>query len=189
MSRIVLATTLTANYGIYGPAFELMENVARPGAEEYLDNEKYELRHWDRARPDSLAPFMAQLNQIRRDNIALQADSTLRFHYTSNDSLLCYSKTNFRAGLGEAQAEAKEPVLVVVNLDPVSTQSGFVYLDLESLGIEADERFQAHDLLTESRYPWSGVTNYVELDPGKCPAHVFRLRTLARSESDFDYYV
>jgi starch synthase (maltosyl-transferring) len=185
MSRIVLATTLTANYGIYGPAFELMENVPRPGSEEYLDNEKYELRHWDRARPDSLAPFITELNRIRRENIALQTDSTLTFHETDNAALLCYSKTNPRAD----ESEGKEPVLVVVNLDPWSTQSGFVHLNLDVLGLRADARFQAHDLLTESRYPWVGATNYVELDPWKCPAHIFRLRTLSRTERDLDYYV
>jgi len=187
MARIVLATTLTANYGIYGPAFELMERTPRAGAEEYVDNEKYELRHWDRDSPDSLAPFIARLNRIRHENPALQYDSTLLFHYCDNEQLLCYSKTPVLEAPDVANPSG--PILVVVNLDPHNRQSGFLHLDLDALGIEADTPFQVHDLLSGDRYRWLGASNYVELDPWISPAHVFRVRTRVLSEQDFEYYL
>jgi starch synthase (maltosyl-transferring) len=186
MARIVLAATLTANYGIYGPALELMERVPRPGAEEYIDNEKYQLRHWDRDRPDSLAPFVGRLNRIRHDNVALQHDSTLRFHYCDNEQLLCYSKTP--PSDPDRHADTAGPILVVVNLDPHNPQRGFVHLDLEVLDLADDSTFQVHDLLSDDRYTWTGAANYVELNPWVSPAHVFRVRTHARSEHDFEYF-
>src|SRR5690606_15958661 len=94
MSRLVLAATLGASYGIYGPAFELMEHVARePGSEEYLDSEKYQIRFWDLERADSLREFIARVNRIRAENAPLQSDHGLRFHHIDNDSLIAYSKT------------------------------------------------------------------------------------------------
>src|SRR6185503_12661162 len=91
--RLTLAATLAANYGIYGPAFELMENAPRDNvSEEYLNSEKYEIKHWDWERPDSLAPFIARVNAIRRTNPALQSDWSLHFHPVDNDLLICYSK-------------------------------------------------------------------------------------------------
>jgi starch synthase (maltosyl-transferring) len=169
--RLVLAATLAANYGIYGPAFELGEHAARErNSEEYLDSEKYELRHWDLERPGTLAPLIGMVNGIRRANPALQSDWSLRFHRTDNPQLLCYSK---RAG--------DNVILVVVNLDPRNPQSGWTDLDLAALGVDAlhgsEPRLEVHDLLADARYAWQGRRNYVRLDPAQAPAHIFRVRT------------
>jgi starch synthase (maltosyl-transferring) len=181
MIRLVLAATLAASYGIYGPAFELMENQPREaGSEEYLDSEKYQIRHWDLNRADSLRDFVGRVNRIRRDNPALHWDWSLRFHPVDNESLLCYSKTS---------VDGTNMVLTVVNLDPHHTQSGWVELPLEELGLEAERPFQAHDLLSGAHFLWHGVRNYVSLDPQQVPAHIFRLRRRVRSEHDFDYFM
>jgi starch synthase (maltosyl-transferring) len=181
MSRIALAATLGASYGIYGPAFELLEHEARePGSEEYLDSEKYQLRHWNLDRPDSLREYIARLNRLRRANPALQTDRGLRFHSVDNDALIAYSKR--APGAGHA-------VLCVVNLDPHNAQSGWLDLDLEALGLDVDRAFQAHDQLSDARYLWRGPRNYVSLDPRHSPAHVFRVRGKVRSEHDFDYFL
>ena len=181
MIRLVLAATLAANYGIYGPAFELAEARARePGSEEYLDSEKYQLRRWDLDRPDSLRDFIARVNRVRRENTALHGDWSLRFHSVDNDKLICYSKTS---------EDLNDIVLVVVNLDPHYRQSGWVDLPLDMLGVQGEQPYQMHDMLSDSRFIWNGARNYVELDPQVAPAHVFRLRRRVRSEHDFDYYM
>ncbi|MEO5765240.1 MAG: maltotransferase domain-containing protein [Casimicrobiaceae bacterium] len=181
MSRLVLAATLAGNYGIYGPAFELLEGVARePGTEEYLDSEKYQLRQWDLEREDSLAGLIGRVNAARRGNPALQRDDGLRFVAVDNDELIAYTKVD---------AEGANVLLIVVNLDPHHTQSGWVSLDLADLGIAADQTFQVHDLLTDVRYLWTGAHNFVMLDPARVPAHVFRLRHHLRTEHDFDYFL
>ncbi len=178
VQRLVLAATLSSSYGIYGPAFELMESEARPGSGEYRNNEKYELRDWDVERADSLRDVIARVNAIRRDHPALQDNRELRFHAIDNDALLAYSK-----------AAGDDVVLVVVNLDPHHTQSGFLELDLPALGIDPQDAYQAHDLLGGGRYAWHGARNYVELDPSVSPAQVFQLRRRLRTEHDFDYFV
>jgi starch synthase (maltosyl-transferring) len=177
--RLVLAGTLGASYGIYGPAFELGENVPRaPGSEEYLNSEKYELKHRDLDDPASLRPLITSLNRARREHRALQRDHTLRFHSTDNPLLLCYSKT----------ADESDTVIVVVNLDPFHRQAGVVELDLESLGLSPDQAFEADDLLTGSRFLWQGPRNFVELEPSTLPAHLLRVRRRVRTERDFDYF-
>jgi starch synthase (maltosyl-transferring) len=181
MVRLVLAATMSANYGIYGPAFELMEHEPRePGSEEYLDSEKYQLRQWNLRRADSLRDFIARVNRIRRDNPALQHDGNLEFHDIDNDSLIAYSKTADEGG---------DSVLVIVNLDPHHTQTGWLRLDLTPLGVPADNAFQAHDLLSGARFLWKGARNYVALDPAHTPAHLFRIRRKVRTERDFDYFL
>jgi starch synthase (maltosyl-transferring) len=180
VQRLVLAATLAASYGIYGPAYELCEHVARErGSEEYLDSEKYQLRAWDLGRPGSLAETIALLNRIRRENPALQTNDGLRFHPADNDALLCYSK---------ATPDLGNVILVAVNLDPHHVQAGLVELPLAELGVEPDRPFQVHDLLTGARYLWHGPRNFVQLDPQAAPAHVFRLRRHVRSEEDFDTF-
>jgi starch synthase (maltosyl-transferring) len=180
IQRLVLAATLGASYGIYGPAFELLESRPRErGSEEYLDSEKYQLRHWDLAAPHSLRDLIALVNRLRRENPALTTDSGLRFHPTDNEQLLCYSKS----------AEAVDnTVIAIVNLDPHHVQSGWMDLDLPRLGLESGRPFQVHDLLTGARYLWSGARNFVQLDPQQTPAHLFRVRRRVRSEQDFDYF-
>ncbi len=182
MARLVLAATLAANYGIYGPAFELLEHVPRePGAEEYLNSEKYELKQWDLQRPDSLAAFIGRVNAARRDNPALQSDRGLVFMPTDNPELIAYAKVAQANGQTHPNA-----VLVVVNLDFHHVQSGWVTLDLDALHLDASQPFHVHDLLTDARYLWSGARNYIELDPARVPAHVFRVRRGVHNERDFD---
>ena len=180
VSRVTLAATLAASYGIYGPAYELLENEPRErGSEEYRSSEKYEIRRWDLDRPDSLFHFIARLNRIRKDNPALQSDWSLRFHPIDNDMLICYSK---------ATEDLDNIILVAVNLDPDHRQSGFVELPLAEWGMETDESYQVHDLLADVRYLWQGTRNYVELDPRGAQAHVFRVRRRILSEEDFDHF-
>ncbi len=180
MIRFILAATLGANYGIYGPAFELCENTARdPGGEEYLDSEKYEIKSWDWESPRSLKDFIARINGIRRDNPALQSDAHLRFHETDNAAVICYSKST---------DDLSDIVIVLCNLDPFHTQTGWIELDLASLGLDARRAFQAHDLLGDGRFLWRGARNYFELTPESLPAHVMKVRKLVRTERDFDYY-
>jgi starch synthase (maltosyl-transferring) len=168
MVRLILAATLGANYGIYGPAFELCENIPRePGSEEYLNSGKYELKHWDLTNSRSLRDFMTLVNYIRRTNPALQQDRSLRFHQTDNPSLICYSKV---------AEDLSNAILVVVNLDARYTQSGWVNLDLASLRIAADRSFPVRDLLGGGAYVWRGPRNYVRLTPESLPAHVLLVR-------------
>ena len=169
VARLVLAATLGANFGIYGPVFELQENVAKvPGSEEYLNSEKYEIKYWDRDEPASLKDVIGRVNRIRRDNAALRADRGLTFHHTDNEELICYSK---------ATDDRSNVVLVVVNLDYHWKQSGWVDLPLEELGLDPNLPYQVHDLLTDARYMWHGPRNYVELNPQLIPAHIFRVQS------------
>ena len=181
VSRLVLAATLGSNYGIYGPPFELCERLPREvRSEEYLDSEKYEIRHWERERLESLKDLITRVNRIRRDNPALHGDRRLVFHGSGNPQLVCYSK---------ATESRDNVVLVTVNLDPHHTQSGWVDLDTAELGIASDETYQVHDLISGARFLWSGSRNYVELDPRVVPAHIFRVRRHLRTERDFDYFL
>ncbi len=179
ISRYVLAATLSSVCGIYGPAFELMER--RPlheGSEEYRSSEKYQIRNWDLERADSLAPLLTQVNQARRAHPALQRPARLVFHPTDNDMILSYSKRN-----------GDDVLLMVVSLDPHHTQSGWVTLDLDVLGVDPSQRFTMHDALTDRRYQWDGQHNFVQLDPAGIPAHIFTVRGQTRTEEGFDYFV
>jgi starch synthase (maltosyl-transferring) len=179
VQRLILAATLGASYGIYGPPFELMEHLPRErGSEEYLDSEKYQLRQWDLDRADSLREMIALVNRIRRESPALQADHSLRFHEAENEQVLCYSK-----------AAGDNLIVVAVNLDPHHTQSSWIALDLEEMGLAPGQQLQVHDLLTGARYLWHGSRNFVQLDPHQVPAHILRVRRRVRSERDFDYFI
>jgi starch synthase (maltosyl-transferring) len=181
VARFVLAATLGASYGIYGPAFELGENVARePGSEEYLNSEKYEIRLWDLDRPDSLKELIARVNRIRKENSAFHANDTLEFHAVDNPEIICFSKRS---------EDGSNTVVVTVNLDPHHVQSGWVELPLEQLGLPAQQPYQMHELLTEARYLWHGPRNFVRLDPQSIPAQIFRVRQYMRREQDFDYFM
>ena len=181
MIRLILAATLGASYGIYGPAFELCENrPLRPGSEEYLYSEKYEIKNWDVNRADSLKGLIARVNQVRRANPALWSNERLRFHSVDNHQLIAYSKTT---------EDLANIILVIVNLDPHYTQSGWLDLPLEYFGLDPHQAFQAHDLITDERYLWQGTRNYVELNPLIMPAHILRIRRRVRSERDFDYFM
>ncbi len=180
-ARLVLAATLGANYGIYGPAFELGENTARePHSEEYLDSEKYQIRSWDIDRPDSLKPFITRVNRIRRENPALQRDWNLHFHSVDNEQLIAYSKHT---------DDFSNIILVVVNLDPHHTHSGWLEFLPETVGLAPQQTFQVHDLLSDARYLWQASRNFVELNPQIVPAHIFVVRRKVRTEHDFDYFL
>jgi len=179
--RLILAATLGASYGIYGPAFELLEHKARePGSEEYLDSEKYQIRVWPLDHPDSLHDLIARVNRIRHENAALQSDRGLRFHDIDNESLIAYSKTT---------EDGVDSVLVIVNLDPHHEHSGWLNLKLADLGVSDEKPFQVHDLLSDARFLWQGARNYVALNPAQSPAHIFRIRRRVRTERDFDYFL
>ncbi len=166
-ARLILAATLGASYGIYGPAFELCENAPRePGSEEYLNSEKYELKAWETGRPDGLKELITRINRIRRENPALQWNGGLEFHPVDNDRLLCYSKSS---------PDGANRLLVVVNLDPKHAQAGTVDLPPERLGFTSPS-FAVEDLLSGSSYSWHGSRHYVELNPAQAPAHLFRVR-------------
>jgi starch synthase (maltosyl-transferring) len=170
VSRLVLAATLGASYGIYGPAFELCENrPVRSGSEEYLDSEKYQIRVWDIASLNSLRDLISHVNGIRRSSLALQVNSGLKFHHLDNEKLIAYSKTS---------EDGSDTLLIVVNLDPYNTQSGWVDVAVEELRLGVQESYQLHDLLTDARYVWHGSRNYVQLDPAVLPAHIFRVHPI-----------
>jgi len=181
MARVALAATLAASYGIYGPAYELLEHAAlREGSEEYMDSEKFQLRAWDRDRPDSLAEFIALLNRVRRENPALQSDAGLRFLRIDNEQMLAYAKMT---------PDLSNIVVCVVNLDPHHAQSGWLELDADLMGMAPQQACQMHDLVSGARFLWHGDRNFVSLDPQRSPVHVMRLRRHLRRESDFDYFL
>jgi len=181
MARYILAATLGASYGIYGPAFELCANTAREiGSEEYLDSEKYEIKHWDLNQSGNLTDLITTVNRVRRQNLALHSNDRLEFHPVDNEQIIAYSKSTL---------ELDNIILTVVNLDPHHVQSGWVSLLLDKLGIQHDASYQVHDFLTGARYLWHGSRNYVELNPATFPAHIFRVRRHIRSEQDFDYFM
>lgn len=179
--RLTLAATLGANYGIYGPAFELCENSPlTPGSEEYLDSEKYEIKYRDLDSSWSLKDFIARINRIRKENPALHKDWNLCFHDVDNPVLLCYSKTT---------EDKSNIVVVVVNLDFRYTQSGWIQLNLAALGLDERQPYQAHDMLSGSRFLWQGARNYVACNPQEIPVHILAIRRKVRTEKDFDYYL
>ena len=181
MARLVLAATLGANYGIYGPPFELCESQARePGSEEYLDSEKYQIRHWDLKKPHALSAYITRVNTIRRQNKALQQDWNLEFCSVDNDQIIAYRKYS---------DDGENHVLTVVNLDPHHTQSGWMMLPLDELGLKPDQSYVLHDALGDGRYLWSGSRVFVELNPSQSPAQIFVLRRRVRHESDFEYFL
>ena len=198
-ARFVLAATLSSAYGIYGPPYEHVDHRQHPDREEYLDNEKYEVRAWNWDDPTSLQPLMKRVNRIRRENPALQHMRNVRFHETDNEHLIAYSKhVPFQVedrggpdaggaasgGAGAGGDGAATPpsdsnlILTVVNLDYRNAQAGWVTLDLEALGLPADRPFRVRDLLGGTSFTWQGASNFVELRPHEMPAHVFRVETM-----------
>jgi starch synthase (maltosyl-transferring) len=167
--RLALAATLSPTYGVYS-GFELIERTpVRPGSEEYLDSEKYELRARDWDAPGNLNGYIQRVNAIRAANRALQLYTNLSFHDADNPHIISYSKVS---------EDGTNRILVVANLDPHNTQEATVRLDGAALGVGPDSHFAVHDLLTERRWVWNGAANYVRLDPHDEPVHVFRLEPL-----------
>ena len=165
--RLILAATLGATYGIYS-GYELAENVpVKPGSEEYLDSEKYQIRLRNYEDPHSLAEMVGRINTIRRDHPALQRDRGLRFHDTDNSQIICYSKRS---------ADGSDLILVVVNLDPRHMQHGFIRLPLSDWGLPDYATVEVFDLISMERYYWRGEWNYVRLDPQARVGHVLQVR-------------
>jgi starch synthase (maltosyl-transferring) len=176
--RVALAATLSSSYGIYS-GYELCENTpVKPGKEEYLDSEKYQLVRRDLESPHSLAPFITALNRIRRDNPALQEYSNLTFHAAHNDRVIFYRKST---------ADRTNNVLVAVSLDPYGPQEAVLDVPLRELGIAEDELFQVHEQLSGVRALWQGPASHVRLTPEE-PAAIWQVLRFRRSEKTFDYY-
>ncbi len=178
--RAVLAATLSSNYGVYGPAFELCVKDALPGREEYLDSEKYEIKHWDMNAPVNIRGLITQLNSIRRDNPALQLTRNIRFCRFDNDQMLAYYK---------ATGDYSNILLMVVNLDPYHVQSGWLQVPLQDLGINKDRPYTAENLLTGEKYIWQGESIQLSLDPHQAPAFIVRLSKELRREEGFDFFL
>ncbi len=166
--RYVLAATLSSNMGIYS-GYELCENVPRPGVEEYIDNEKYELKWRDWNQPHSIAPFIARVNQARHEHPALQRTNNLRFLHADNDNIIAYVKQS---------EDRRDTILTVVNLDPFHWHECTVYVPFSELGLyQGRTPLVAEDLITGAKYPWRDGGNYVRLDPNHEPAHILWLHT------------
>lgn len=163
--RLILAATLGASYGIYGPPYELCEARAFPGTEDYVDSEKYQVRQWDWDRPGHLKDLITQVNRIRRDNPALHLNNNLRFYSVDNPNLLFYGKQSL---------DGSNTILVVVNLDPHHAQEGSVQVPKAELGLP--EQYSVEDLLTGALYHWRDASNYVKLDPAVASAHILRVK-------------
>ena len=178
--RYLLAATLSSNIGIYGPAFELCVSEAVQGKEEYLNSEKYEIKHWDIDDPKSLREIITRMNRIRRENKALQTTWNLEFYETENENLLCY---------GKATEDGENALIIVVNLDPFHTQSGWVRVPVKELGLGEHQPYLVHDLIGEDKYIWEGERNFVEINPQVMPGNIFRVRKKLKRETDFDYFL
>jgi starch synthase (maltosyl-transferring) len=165
--RLILAATLGASYGIYS-GYELCENVpVKPGSEEYLDSEKYQIRLRDYDNPASLSELIGRINAIRREHPALHRDRGLRFHQTDNPHIMCYSKRS---------EDGSDLVLIVVNLDAHHMQHGFVQLPLQEWGLSAGASLEVLDLISTERYYWRGEWNYVRLDPQARVGHILHVQ-------------
>jgi len=165
--RLILAATLGASYGIYS-GYELCENVpVKPGSEEYLDSEKYQIRLRDYDTPASLSELIGRINAIRREHPALQRDRGLRFHQTDNPHIICYSKRS---------EDGSDLILVIVNLDAHHMQHGFIQLPLGDWGLSAAASIEVLDLISTERYYWRGEWNYVRLDPQARVGHILHVQ-------------
>lgn len=177
--RLVLAATLSSSYGIYGPSFELAVNEAIPGKEEFLNSEKYEIKHWDWSGGQKLRQMISSLNTIRQNNPALQDFRNVKFYPIDNDYLLFYVKIT---------GDMSNAIMVIVNLDPFNPQSGKLQIPLKDLGIDSVQPYLLEDQLSGQRFIWSGTENFITIDPLKTPAFVFKLHKQFKKESSFDYY-
>ncbi|WP_276372294.1 alpha-1,4-glucan--maltose-1-phosphate maltosyltransferase [Chryseolinea sp. H1M3-3] len=164
--RLALAATLASNYGIYGPAYEWHDNIPVQGKEEYYNSEKYEVKHHDWKKTNRMTDIIALVNAARKNNKALQSTWNLQFCFIENENLLAYLK---------ATDDLSNIMLVVVNLDPNTRQSGYLQLPLGTLRINGGVNVKVHDVITDEQYTWTQEWNYIELDPYKMPFHLFKL--------------
>src|SRR5947208_9659554 len=166
MSRVLMAATLSPLYGVYS-GYELCEDEALPGREEYLDSEKYQFKERDWNAPGNIKDWIARVKKIRRENRALQFYDNLHFYNADNDAILFY---------GKMTPAGDNIIFVAVNLDPYRRQHSMIDLPIELFGYNEGQPYEVHDLLDDSRYTWYGRRNYVVLDPFNRPAHIFRIR-------------
>ncbi|NOS93702.1 MAG: alpha-1,4-glucan--maltose-1-phosphate maltosyltransferase [Cyclobacteriaceae bacterium] len=164
--RYALAATLSSNYGVYGPSYEFLENTPIEGREEYLNSEKFEVRHYDWKRTNRMTDIMGLLNQVRQQNEALHSTWNLQFCPIENPQLIAYLKTT---------DDLSNIILVIVNLDPNGKQSGYVQLPKDKLKLSDKINVKLHDLITDEHYTWTQEWNFVELNPFKMPFHLFKL--------------
>ncbi|MFA5256639.1 MAG: alpha-1,4-glucan--maltose-1-phosphate maltosyltransferase, partial [Opitutales bacterium] len=176
IARMVLAGTLSSNWGIYGPAFELFESEPFPGKEEYNHNEKYEIKNWDWDKPGNLKALVARFNHIRNTNPALQRTRNVAFAETDNANLIAYVKKT---------PDLSNIIITVVNLDYSATQSGWIELPLWQMGLSDHESYVVRDLFSQTlpdgefeSYVWTGRRNFVSLRPGSKQAHIFVVEKL-----------
>jgi len=173
--RAAIAATAAPTWGVYS-GYELFENVARPGAEEAIDNEKYEYRPRDYARAQtlgrSLAPYLTMLNRARSEHPALRQLRNLDIHGSDDDSILVYSK--YLAGEFTRSGKA-DAIIVVANVDPHSVRETIVHLDVSRFGIVPGEQFEVKDIVTGARWTW-GADNYVRLDAFSEPVHILSVK-------------
>ncbi len=177
--RVVLAATLSPTYGIYS-SYELCENRALPGKEEYFDSEKYEIKVWDWDRPGNIRDYITRLNQIRKDNPALHDFENLRFYQTDNDHIILY---------GKSTADTTNNLLIAVNMNPYQTQEALLHIPIEEFDISEDETYQLHELLAGTYHMVKGSSYTIRLDPQETPAAIFAVRRWRRKEQDFDYFL
>jgi len=171
--RMVLASTLSSNYGMYGPAYELCEYLpVRGSKEDYLNSEKYEIKQWDIDRPGNIRAEITRINRIRKENSALQQTNDITFVRIEaspgqeNDQVMGYLKRSDDGG---------NIILTVVSLDSSNTQGGWLRFPLELFNMPHDSQFKVEDLLSGIHYDWNGEWNYVAVNPWTMPAHIFRV--------------
>jgi starch synthase (maltosyl-transferring) len=167
--RLILAATLSSNYGLYGPVYEFGLTQPMHGKEEYMDNEKYEIKHWDWNAYTRVKELITRINRIRKENSALQDTYNIEFAQTTNEQIVCYVKTDKRTG---------NQLIIAVNLDSWNTQGAHVTLPLEKTGLPQGE-YIVRDLLSGDKYRWQGAVNFVQLNPYEMPAHILKLEPLA----------
>lgn len=164
--RLILAATLSSNYGLYGPVYEFGINTPHGAKEEYVDNEKYEIKHWDWTKYTRIREMIIRINQIRKKNTALQTTWNIEFVETTSDQIIAYLKTDVKTN---------NTLLIVVNLDVTQTHSASLRIPLETLPIDSSSELKVSDLLSGDTYYWRGEWQYVELTPYLMPAHIFKI--------------
>src|SRR6185437_7658910 len=162
MIRLLLAATLSASYGLYGPPYELCEARAFPGTEDYVYSEKYQVRYWNRAQPGNISGLITAVNRIRREHPALQHTSNIAFHPSSNDHILFFSKE-----------WSGDLLFIIINLDPHRAQEGWMDVPAPQFGLPAS--FLVRDLLADKTFEWKNSRNFVRLDPSSMPAHLLKV--------------
>ncbi|QRQ99554.1 alpha-1,4-glucan--maltose-1-phosphate maltosyltransferase [Dyadobacter sandarakinus] len=167
--RFLLAATLSSNYGMYGPVYEFGVNTPHPGKEEYTDNEKYEIKHWDWERYSRTAEIITRVNRIRRENTALQSTWNIDFAETDNDSIISFVKTDTETG---------NALLIAINLDVYNTQGAHIKVPVTKFGLDYHQSYRVSDMLSGEKYYWQGEYNYVQMNPYEMPGHILKIEPL-----------